>query len=125
MLLLEIYDKVSVRIGIDLPGYALVRAKEALAEVEDRLIEWNTRLEAFLKKSQPMKHGLSLPTYLSGKREPYRKFLPTTWAVNPIRRGSENSDTQSTQCGLTLICQFSAETAFPVVGVSSLLNVVG
>lgn len=34
----RIYDKFSL-IGMDLPGYAHLRAKEALAEIDDRLLD--------------------------------------------------------------------------------------
>jgi hypothetical protein len=69
----RIYDKFS-RIGMDLPSYALERAKEALAEVEDRLVDGTLDSKLFEKVSTRETHPF-VADLLSGKRERYRKFL--------------------------------------------------
>jgi hypothetical protein len=69
----RIYDKLNL-IGMDSPGYAHVRAKEALAEIEDRLLDGTLSKKLFAKVStsetQPFVTDL-----FSGKRERYRKLL--------------------------------------------------
>jgi hypothetical protein len=69
----RIYDKFS-RIGMDLPGYAHVRAKEALAEIDDRLLDRSLSRRIFrnvsTRETRPFVDDLT-----SGKRKGYRKYL--------------------------------------------------
>lgn len=69
----RIYDRLN-RIGMDLPGYPHVRAKEALAEIEDRLLDRSLNKRLFEKVSSPETRPF-VADLLSGKREPYRKYL--------------------------------------------------
>jgi hypothetical protein len=69
----RIYDRLN-RVGMDLPGYALVRAKEALAEIEDRVLDRTLDRKLFEKESDTQTRPF-VADLLSGKREPYRKFL--------------------------------------------------
>ena len=73
----RIYQKLS-RIGMDLPGYAHVRAKEALAEIDDRLLDRSLSPRLFKRASAPEARRF-VEDLISGKREPYRKLL------NPLR----------------------------------------
>jgi hypothetical protein len=69
----RVYEKLSL-IGMDLPGYAHVRAKEALAEIEDRLFDKGLDPKLFKNVSSPEKKQF-VADLISGKREPYRKSL--------------------------------------------------
>ena len=68
-----IYEKFK-QISLDAPGYAHVRAKEALAEIEDRLLDGSLDKRLFRKVSEPEARGF-VSDLVSGKRERYRKFL--------------------------------------------------
>ena len=69
----RIYSKLSC-VGMDLPGYAHVRAKEALAEIEDRLLDESLDRKLFKRASSPETRQF-VADLISGKREPYRKSL--------------------------------------------------
>lgn len=69
----RIYEKFNL-IEMDLPGYAHVRAKEALAEIEDRLLDRSLSTRIFrnvsTRETRPFVDDLT-----SGKRKGYRKYL--------------------------------------------------
>ena len=69
----RVYEKFN-QISMDLPGYAHVRAKEALAEIEDRLLDGSLDRRLFRKVSAPEARSL-VSDLASGKRQPYRKLL--------------------------------------------------
>lgn len=71
--LARIYDRFN-RIGMDLPGYAHVRAKEALSEVDDRLIDGSLDKKLFRKVST-VETRRFVDDLVTGKRQPYRDFL--------------------------------------------------
>lgn len=69
----RIYDKFN-RIGLEVSGYPHVRAKEALAEIEDRLLDGTLNKHLFEKASTPETRPFVVDLF-AGKREGYRKFL--------------------------------------------------
>jgi len=72
----RIYEKF-YRIKEELPGYPHVLAKEALAEVDDRLLDGSLNAKLYRKVSSPNAWRF-MDDLLSGKRESWRKTL------NPI-----------------------------------------
>jgi len=72
----NIYAKF-VNISNDIPGYAHVRGKEALAEVDDRLLDGTLDKKLYREVSTPDAWRY-MDDLLTGKRESYRAFL------NPI-----------------------------------------
>ncbi len=69
----RIYDHLN-RIGMDLSGSACVRAKEALAEIDDRLLDRSLSKKLFEKVSSPETQPFVADLF-SGKRKSYRRFL--------------------------------------------------
>ncbi len=69
----RIYDKFA-RIAMDLPGYALVRGKEAAAEVDDCLLDGSLDRKLY-KKMSSGEAWRFMEDLLNGKRESYRKYL--------------------------------------------------
>ena len=67
----RVYEKFN-QICLDVPGYAHVRAKEALAEIEDRLLDASLDKRLFRKVSMPEARNF-VSDLVSGKRERYRK----------------------------------------------------
>jgi hypothetical protein len=69
----RIYDKLNL-IALETSGYSHVKAKEALAEIEDRLLDGTLDRNLFEKVSDPQTRPF-VQDLFSGKRERYRKFL--------------------------------------------------
>jgi hypothetical protein len=69
----RIYAKFN-QIGSETSGYAHVRAKEALSEIEDRLLDGTLDKKLFEKVSTPQARRF-VADLVSGKRERYSKFL--------------------------------------------------
>jgi hypothetical protein len=69
----NIYAKFT-NIGNDLPGYAHVRGKEAVAEVDDRLLDGTLHRKLYRKVSSPDAWRY-MEDLLSGKRESNRAYL--------------------------------------------------
>lgn len=72
----RIYDKFNL-IGLETSGDAHVKAKEALAEVEDHLLDGTLDKHIFEKVSVPKTRPF-VADLISGKRERYRSFLRPT-----------------------------------------------
>jgi len=70
----RIYEKLTSVVNDDGSGYGHVRGKEALAEIDDRLLDKTLDQELYLKVSSPeaRKYAEDL---LTGKRPSYRKSL--------------------------------------------------
>jgi hypothetical protein len=69
----RIYVKFTL-IGNDLPGYAHVRAKAALAEIDDRLLDRSLSRRIFRNVSTHETRPF-VDDLVSGKRKPYRDYL--------------------------------------------------
>lgn len=70
----RIYDKFSMIENEELPGYALVRGKEAAAEVDDRLLDGTLNKKLYQKMSLTDAWRY-MDDLLTGKRKSYREFL--------------------------------------------------
>jgi hypothetical protein len=70
----RIYEKFSSIGNEELPGYALVRGKEAAAEVDDRLLDGTLDKRLYKKVSSP-DDWKYMDDLLTGKRESYREYL--------------------------------------------------
>lgn len=70
----RIHDKFSYIVNEERPGYAIVRAREACAEVEERLLDGSLNKKLFRKVSSP-KAWKFMDDLLSGKRDGHRKSL--------------------------------------------------
>jgi len=69
----RIYDKFAL-IPMDVPGYAHVRAREAAAEIDDRLLD-GTLDRKLYKKVSSREAWRFMDDLLTGKRESHRKYL--------------------------------------------------
>jgi hypothetical protein len=72
-----VYEKLSLIGNEELPGYAHVRGKEALAEIDDRLLDGTLNKKLYKKESSPEAWHY-MDDLLTGKRKSYRTEL------NPI-----------------------------------------
>jgi hypothetical protein len=70
----RVYEKFSNIGNESLPGYALVRGKEAAAEVDDRLLDRTLDTKLYRKVSSAEAQDF-LDDLLSHKRKSYREFL--------------------------------------------------
>jgi hypothetical protein len=70
----RIYDKFSCIVTEDRPGYAIVRGREAAAEVDERLLDGSLDKKLYRKASSPEAWKF-MDELLNGKRESHRKSL--------------------------------------------------